>query len=111
MDAMSESLKVEYHPMSGITTKIVPFTDGTLSLHADIHADINQSSHPWAPFMTKADFEFAELVTQDNSAIHSIETHIKIHQLSPQPAITFTTYKDFDETLKKAATLLTDVRS
>jgi hypothetical protein len=79
--------------------------------HSDAKAtlDINPFSNPWAPFATKADFEFAELVTEDNCSIRSVEMHIKIHLQSPHPAITFTTYKEFEETLNKAAELLTNV--
>ncbi|KAF8330135.1 uncharacterized protein EI90DRAFT_3124548 [Cantharellus anzutake] len=107
--APSQSLKIEFHHSSGIAPKIAPFEMGTSHFDAKTTPNTNPFSNPWAPFVTKADFEFAELVTGDNCSIHSIETHIKIHMQSPQPAITFTTHKEFEKTLNKAAELLTNV--
>ena len=82
---------------------------GTSGLGADNNPNPNPFTIPWAPFATKADFEFSELVIQDNCSISSIQAHIQIHQQSPKPAITFKNYKEFKDTLDNATKLLTDV--
>jgi hypothetical protein len=106
---MSELLKIEYHPKSGIAAKTIPFSEGIPSLHIDVKPPLEFFTEPWAPFSTKADFEFAELVTKDNLSANSIEAHIKLHKQSPQPAISFKGYDQFQMKLNETRKLLTGV--
>jgi hypothetical protein len=106
-EASSEYLKVQYHPGSKIPDKTVEFSEGVPALHISIKPPAEPE--PWAPFRSQADFEFAELVTSDHLSADSIQAHIRLHQQSPYPAISFQSLSDLDKVRTQASKLITEV--
>lgn len=56
--------RVEYHPASGLEPKIIPL-DGPDQNCRD-ETVYTGPDPPWAPFPTRADFDFADFVTTNN---------------------------------------------
>jgi len=107
VEASSEYLKVQYHPRSKLPDKTMEFSEGVPALHISIKppADLE----PWAPFGSRADFEFAELVTSDHLSMDSIRAHIRLHQQSPYPVISFQSLGDLERVRTQASKLITEV--
>lgn len=106
-EASSEYLKVEYHPRSKIPNKTVEFSEGVPALHISVEPPAE--SKPWTPFKSRADFEFAELVTSDHLSADSIKAHIRLHQQSPYPSISFQSLEDLERVRTQASKMITEV--
>jgi hypothetical protein len=107
-EASSEHLKVQYHPLSKIPDKMIEFSEGVPTLHISIKPP--PAPQPWAPFRSRADFEFAELVTSDHLSAASIQAHIRLHQQSPHPSISFQSVGDLERVRTQASKLITAVK-
>jgi len=59
-----DDIRTEYHPCSGITTKIDHFSDFCRNTAA--RSEVPENITPWEPFSSHIDFDFAELVLKAN---------------------------------------------
>jgi hypothetical protein len=59
-----DDIKTEYHPCSGIATKIDHFVD--FRCHTATCSQVPKNLTPWEPFSSHIDFDFAELVLKAN---------------------------------------------
>ncbi|KAG2068362.1 hypothetical protein BDR04DRAFT_1119853 [Suillus decipiens] len=65
-----DDIKTEYHPRSGIATKIDHFAD--FCCHTATCSQVPKNLTPWEPFSSCIDFDFAELVLKANLTKHPL---------------------------------------
>jgi len=102
-------IRVEYHPSSGRQT-------GTFKpneYHQSV-PDCNTTSEPepWAPFRTREDFEFAEMVLEAGMTRGQVKALIKLFHkcIKNEGSFTISKYKDLEKTFKVASNRLAKVR-
>ena len=104
---MPDDMKTEYHPRSGIPTKIERFEEFRQKRQAagpTSRDDVLTDPQPWRPFKTRTDFEFAELVHEANLSKKKVKRMIRIiRRVSQSPEFTLKTYEDIKEKWESAA--------
>ncbi|KAH9851045.1 hypothetical protein C2E23DRAFT_832279 [Lenzites betulinus] len=71
-----DSIMIESHPRSGLPPKIFPVEDFNRSHVAEMDPPPPQS--PWHPFLTRADFEFAEFTLDASLSQRQCDTLISL---------------------------------
>ena len=102
-------IRVEYHPNSGRCTDTFKPDEYRQSV-----PDCNATSEPepWAPFRTREDFEFAEMVLEAGMTRGQVKALIKLFHkcLKKEGSFTISKYKEMEETFKVASNRLAKVR-
>lgn len=108
-------IEIIHHPSSGLEPEFI--FQGLPSLtQATNHQAAHQSKRvPWAPFRTRADFEFAEIVTQSALSSSTIKKLLKgIRHSWTDPGhsrITFENFKDFKQCMEASRKYVVQVSS
>ena len=102
-------IRVEYHPNNGRCTDTFKPDEYRQSV-----PDCNATSEPepWAPFRTREDFEFAEMVLEAGMTRGQVKALIKLFHkcLKKEGSFTISKYKEMEETFKVASNRLAKVR-
>ncbi|KAH9855658.1 hypothetical protein C2E23DRAFT_798609 [Lenzites betulinus] len=98
-----DSIMIESHPRSGLPPKIFPFEDFNHSHVAEMDPPPPQS--PWHPFLTRADFEFAEFTLDASLSRRQCDTLISlVHRLiKGEDTFTFECVADLQKGWARAA--------
>lgn len=106
-------IKIVYHPHSGRQPLIVPLDGNTPAQTTNTAKDAPQSGdRPWAPFRSRADFEFAESAVNEKMSHHAVDVHLQgMHGSWSRSGsnISFRNYDDLRRSLDAARDLITDV--
>ena len=104
-----DDIKVEYHPRSGLGTKVFHFNDFIRERSA---TELDFTSKPWHPFACRDDFDFAEAVLRGGMNEEQIKVVLDIVNRVAQghSDFSFQTYHDLEQTWEQAATLYPGVR-
>ena len=107
-----DAIKIEYHPSSGLPSKIIDFEDYR-EQEEKIYKLGDNISEPWRPFRTRYDFEFAELIHETFATKDQTTRLIKLINENKSPnrndGFTIQDYKDLEEIWEKASHLLSPV--
>ena len=105
------AIKVEYHPSSGQESRT--FTPEDFFIRAaSLAANPSADSNPWAPFRTREDFEFAELVLNAGMPKGQVNALIRLfHKCieNGRESFTFSNYNEMQKTLAVASERLPKV--
>ena len=96
-----DDIKVEYHKAAGIGARVYPFEEFN-SRAPDVDPD--PSDEPWKPFMSRADFEFAELAHEAHLNKGQVTRFLALIKkiASRKDTFTFHTPSDVDTAWEKA---------
>ena len=102
-------IQVEYHPKSGCSMDTFKFDKYRQPLP---HSNATLEPEPWAPFRTREDFEFAELMLDTGVTKKQAKALIKLFHKCIKGGGNFTIskYKDMEDTLKLASNQLAKVQ-
>jgi hypothetical protein len=100
-------IEVVPHPDSGTRTPtIISLDHANVTSKADSSArNINPSDlPPWAPFKSRADFEFTEIAVKSGTPKDLVNFHLRClhHSWTDSTRVTFKTYADMSESLAAA---------
>jgi hypothetical protein len=107
-DYKDDDIQVEYHPASGRPINILKLDDYRKSAS---QADVVEESEPWAPFRTREDFEFAELMLDSNLSKGQIDALVKLFHkcIKGDGKFTISSHKNMSDTFNIASNRLTKV--
>lgn len=105
-----DDIKVEYHPNSGRPPEVFSFADFGCQRAEASHVP---PKNPWAPFRTKADFEFAEIAFDAAMNEKQVAVLIKLFRrcIEEKDMFTLQGYTDYEAMWNNASKLLTPVRT
>jgi len=103
----SKIIKIINHPHSGISDPTIIPLEGTTSIDSQASLFLSQTEgRPWAPFRTRADFEYTEtavlgLLSKDivNKQLYGIKNSWSSHS-----SITLRSHADMERSLQAART-------
>ncbi|KAI0633772.1 hypothetical protein C8Q77DRAFT_1218049 [Trametes polyzona] len=99
---MADSIKVEYHPNSRRPAEVFAFEDFSRSRAAAPDPPIDQV--PWSPFLSRIDFEFAELALDAALSGKQIDAFISlIHRAVKGEDLSFKNHKDVAKSWSRAS--------
>ncbi|KZV97954.1 hypothetical protein EXIGLDRAFT_810450, partial [Exidia glandulosa HHB12029] len=105
-------IKIVHHPHSGRPPDIIPLDDDVPTPAQPESVDATtRSDRPWAPFRSRADFEFAESAINDKLPRRTINVHLQgMHAGWSRDGsnISFETYEDLRRSLDAARDFVTD---
>ncbi|KAF9648124.1 hypothetical protein BDM02DRAFT_3096981 [Thelephora ganbajun] len=105
-----DDVRVECHPNSGPSTDLLRVNEHDQSVPG---ASATSEPEPWAPFQTREDFEFAEIVLEAGMTGEQIDAFIKlIHRCAEkgsEGSFTISNYKDMEDMLDVASNRLAKV--
>lgn len=103
------SIRTEYHPNSGRSTKIESLED--YFEHTPKPVSPPDDSEPWRPFRSRADFEFAKLALEAALTQGQIEQLIQLFGkcIQGEDSFNLKSHQDLRETWDAASVLLTPV--
>ena len=104
-----DDIRVEYHPNSGRCTNISKIDEYRQSVPG---GKATLEPEPWAPFRTREDFEFTELVLDAGMKKGQVKALIKLFHkcIEGEGSFTIPKYKDMEDTLKLASNRLAKVQ-
>ena len=104
-------IRVEYHPNSGRHADIFE-PDQYCKSVPDSDCNAMSEPEPWAPFKTREDFEFAEMVLEAGMTRGQVKALIKLFHkcIKKEGSFTISKYKDMENTFKVASNRLAKVR-
>lgn len=101
-------IKIIPHPHSagaGAHTKIIPLDLSDMNAHAPLPFNPAPESRPWAPFRTRADFEYTETAVTgllSKNLVNKQLAGFNNHWSTGGSRLTIATYKDMQNSLSKA---------
>lgn len=104
-------IKVVYHPHSGKAPEIVSLDSHTPSGPA-VAENTTLDDRPWAPFRSRADFEFAESAVNEKLSRKAVDVHLTgMHGSWSRDGsnVSFRDYNDLRYSLDAARDFVTDV--
>jgi len=103
-----DDIRVEYHPNSGCGTNISKVDEYRRSVPG---CDATLEPEPWAPFRTREDFEFTELVLEAGMKKGQVKALIKLFNkcIKGEGSFTIPKYKVMADTLELASNRLAKV--
>ncbi|CDO71088.1 hypothetical protein BN946_scf184844.g92 [Trametes cinnabarina] len=104
---MADSIRVEYHPNSGIPTKVFAFED--FSRYRSTQSEPTFDREPWFPYRLRTDFEFAKFSLDASLSKKEITTLLElVHRVREgKDELTFTKYTDVQQGWAAASSKLT----
>lgn len=109
-DYQDDDIRIEYHPSSGLATRIIKLDEYRESAKGSHDSDVDPE--PWAPFRTREDFEFAELMLEAGMTKAQVEQMIKlVHKCIEKGngSFTISNHKDMSDMFDIASNRLTKV--
>jgi len=103
------SIRTEYHPNSGRSTKIESLEDYFERTSKPVSPP--EDSEPWRPFRSRADFEFAKLALEAALTQGQVEQLIQLFGkcIQGEDSFNLKSHQDLRETWDAASLLLTPV--
>ena len=105
-----DDIRTEYHPKSGCRTKTERFHEYKRSV-APENVSPPPNKEPWRPFISREDFEFAEVVLDAALNKDQVNTLIKLmhHCANGQSSFNIRSHSELCAIWKKASGMLTPV--